>query len=263
MKKLFFLTILTALLVAVPSVADLDNDDTVIVTLTSRDGDRLTVEGPDGEMFLTWPGADFDNGEHLVVKLDETGNATEIVTIEDRVDVVGEMQDDLRAVTGSVASTSTEQLIVKTMTGETAFVINPEKLFPPVPTPDDNVVVLYRVVERQGQDELRATQLVFLPQPLPAEPNVRVSYEPIEREVEQTVAEIDRELDETADQIAEEIDEEIDTETYADTTYDSDTTYESTYTRASLPQTAGEMPLLGLLSLLAIAGAFSLRAFRS
>jgi hypothetical protein len=97
------------------------------------------------------------------VRLDAEGAADRVLIIEDSVEVTADFDPDAeRAVLGIVSATSPDQLLVETTTGEQAFVVNPEKLFPPLPTPDQRVAVTYRTLEIHPPQHL-ATGLIVLP----------------------------------------------------------------------------------------------------
>ena len=81
--------------------------------------------------------------------------------------VVVEDEETEGALLGIVTAISPQQLLVETTTGEQAFVINPEKLFPPLPEADQKVAVTYRTLEVHPPQHI-ATGLVVLPKELDA-----------------------------------------------------------------------------------------------
>jgi hypothetical protein len=126
--------------------------------------------------------ADLAPGDVILVRLDEPGSwrADQVLIVKESVEVTAELDPDgERAVLGTVSATSPDQLLVETTTGEQAFVVNPEKLFPPLPTPDQRVAVTYRTLELHPPLHM-ATGLVVLPDDFRfASGNVRVTSEPV------------------------------------------------------------------------------------
>ncbi len=131
--------------------------------------ETLVLDTPEGrETFALdadtiQPGG-LDTGDLVVVRSTEPGSplAEEVIMVEDRIEVLGEIDDQERAVFGTVSATSPQQLLVETPTGGQAFVIDPEKLFPPLPAPDQRLVVTYRTLEIHPPLHM-ATGLVALP----------------------------------------------------------------------------------------------------
>lgn len=120
-------------------------------------------------------------GDFVLVRVDEPGSwrADQVLIVDERVEVTGEIDPDAeRAVLGTVSATGRQQLLVETVDGKQAFVVNPEKLFPPLPTPDQKVAVTYRTLEVHPPQYL-ATGLVELPADFRLDSgNVRVTSEP-------------------------------------------------------------------------------------
>lgn len=281
-KHTWFPPLLAALLLLpVASLADHGGDHTMVVTVERVETERLIIHGEDGERVLVMTTATvrpprLEPGDHVVVKM-EGDSLAEIMVIDDSIDITGDLPNDRNlALLGSVKATSPDHLIVKTVTGESAFVIDPEKLFPPVPTADDNVVVLYRVVDLAGKDKLMAEELIWLPEDvdLTAESSVKVSYEPIEGETRTARVETTRTTDRTMDHAdhagvadhearADHAHAEANAELDRRVNLDRDRNDTETSTRTRLPQTASAMPLIGLLGLLSLLGAVSIRIFRA
>ncbi len=156
-------------------------------TVTAATGTTLTVQAPDqtthtfqlGDAVLP---AGIEEGDMVLVRTSaDRTEVQEILHIEEAVEVVTEAEPDVeRAVVGTVRSTGTSQLLVDTTNGAQAFVIDPERLFPPLPTADQKVIVAYRV-EDVNPPLYKATELIVLPADfqLAQGGQVRVSSEPI------------------------------------------------------------------------------------
>jgi hypothetical protein len=136
------------------------------VVVTSGTG-QLEIETSDGrKTFQVAPAvvmpADLQPGDLVLVSVSEPGSldANRILIVNDTI-VVTEDRGAEQAVVGTVKSTSPQQLIVETTTGGQAFVIDPEKLFPPLPAPDQRVAVMYRTLEVHPPQYM-ATGLVLL-----------------------------------------------------------------------------------------------------
>jgi hypothetical protein len=156
-----------AALCAVAAIANPGND-IVSGVVVSHDASGVVIETTEGRRtFLlgadvTFP-ADVTAGDIVVVSLTEPGSseAEKVVAVDEQVVVVGEAEAE-RAVIGTVTAISPQQLLVETTTGGQAFVISPEKLFPPLPEPEQRVAVTYRTLEVHPPQHM-ATGLVVLP----------------------------------------------------------------------------------------------------
>lgn len=164
------MAIVFATVAALCAVAAFANPDSDIVSgvVVSHDGSGVVIETSEGRRtFLlgadvTFP-ADVTAGDIVVVSLTEPGSseAEKVVAVDEQVVVVGEAEAE-RAVIGTVTAISPQQLLIETTTGGQAFVISPEKLFPPLPEPDQRVAVMYRTLEVHPPQHM-ATGLVVLP----------------------------------------------------------------------------------------------------
>ncbi len=131
--------------------------------------DTIEIETSDGRRTYVFTDdaivpAELADGDFVLVRVDDPSQrAEQIIIVDERVEVVGEALDEAeRAVVGTVTATSTDQLLVETPTGGQAFVIDPEKLFPPLPEPNQRVVVTYRTLEIHPPMHM-ATGLILLP----------------------------------------------------------------------------------------------------
>ena len=152
--------------------------------LVSVEADRVivTIEGSDTAYLLTDGAAvaeNLENGDLVLVRVidRETMTADRVVVVDTEVEVLEDVGAE-RAVFGTVQATGPQQLIVETTSGEQAFVVQPEKLFPPLPTPDQRVAVTYRTLEVHPPRHL-ATGLVVLEEGLAPRSAVRVTSEPV------------------------------------------------------------------------------------
>lgn len=257
-------------------------DHAKVVTFDSMNASDQTVVvvSDSGPMTLTWTAetvrpVSLQNGDRLVVRMDDDGNVTEILRIDESVLVTEERPADRRfAVAGSVKATGPSNLILNTMSGATAFVLRPEKLGW-LPGPKEQVAVIYRVQERAGQDDYIATELVKMPA---GWASVRVVDDsPIVEErvatTTTTTTTIETEPEptfetETETGIAAISDEDFDTEPAVvaqvdDNAFDndlSDSRSERTFTE--LPQTAGTLPMVLIGGLIALCFGAALRFSR-
>lgn len=172
------------LLAAATSLAAAPSTDVASGVVVSTALDTLVLDTTNGrDTFALAPGArlatDLAPGDTVLVRLDDTGRGTDVLLIEDRVEVTAPLDTETeRAVLGTVSATSPQQLLVETTSGEQAFVVNPEELFPPLPTPDQKVAVTYRTLDLNPLRHL-ATGLVVLPADFRlAGSAVRVTSEP-------------------------------------------------------------------------------------
>lgn len=252
MRRILTIALLALLAVSGPALAEHAQtlkpgtvvsigDDTLVV---EADGAETTYHLADGAVVP----ATLATGDVVLVRLsDESTMTTDRVLAVDEEVMVTEDLETERAVVGSVKATSTDQLIVDTTTGEQAFVVNAEKLFPPVPQPDQRVAVTYRTLNITPP-RYKATGFVVLEDNMAAAPNVEVSSEPVA-----TVAEAEPEpaprMERTAPAPAPEA------PAPAPTTMTQEPAEE-------LPQTGSSLPALGLLglTLLALGGATRFRS---
>ena len=256
-------------LMALPAAAD-DMAGRIVV---HGDAD-LTIDTGDGERTYELNDVDLPDGvaegDLVVLRMDDDGQVIDVVTIDDEIEVVDvvDQEGTYRAVMGEVNATSTDQLLLNTTTGEQAFVINPEKLFPPVPEPGMHLVVQYRVVEIDPPLYM-ADRLIAVPASLVAHDhgNVAVTTEPVEVEME---ADMDAEMDVDADVDVDadmevdadmDVEAEMDVDADMDVNADVDADMDADMEPARLPQTASSLPLAltGGLVLLALGGALRLR----
>lgn len=185
-RQLTHLTVLASLLLFVTAVPAAAEPEIAAGIVFTADPHAIVLETPEGrQTYELAEGAavpaDLAPGDPVLVRIDEPGSwrADEVLIVEDRVEVTGELApEEERAVLGTVSATSPQQLLVETTTGEQAFVVNPEKLFPPLPTPEQKVAVTYRTLELHPPRHL-ATGLVVLPDDFRlASGAVRVTSEP-------------------------------------------------------------------------------------
>ena len=142
------------------------------VVVTSGTGE-IVVETSDGrKTFMIGDSvmmpAGLAEGDIVLIDVDSPGslNAEKVMIVHDHI-VVIEDEESEGALLGVVTAISPQQLLVHTTTGEQAFVINPEKLFPPLPEADQKVAVTYRTLEVHPPQHM-ATGLVVLPNDLDA-----------------------------------------------------------------------------------------------
>jgi LPXTG-motif cell wall-anchored protein len=183
MRKLLSILLLTALAATGPALAE--QPQTVRTgTVVSIDHDTLVIEADGAETtYRLTEGAllpaALAAGDFVLVRLtaDSDTATDQVLAIDERVMVTEDLESE-RAVVGSVTATSPDQLLVDTTTGEQAFVVNPEKLYPPLPTPDQRVAVTYRTLEVHPPRYM-ATGLVVLEGGPATASNVEVSSEPV------------------------------------------------------------------------------------
>ena len=183
MRKLLAITLLTALaatglalaeqpqIVKAGTVVSIDHETIVI----EADGAETTYQLAAGAIV---PPA-LSTGDFVLVRLTAEGEMTtdQVLAVDEQVMVTEDLQSE-RAVIGAVTATSPDQLLVDTTTGEQAFVVNPEKLYPPLPTPGQRVAVTYRTLEVQPPRYMATGLIVLEGQPSTAS-NVEVSSEPV------------------------------------------------------------------------------------
>ncbi|MEZ5332710.1 MAG: hypothetical protein R2991_11790 [Thermoanaerobaculia bacterium] len=178
-------TLLTCTLLLAGAVAlAADSGEVASGIVVSTAADTIVLDTPAGrDTFSLAPEAaltaDLAPGDTVLVRLDGDGRAADVLLVEDRVEVTAPLDRETeRAVLGTVSATSPQQLLVRTTTGEQAFVVDPEKLFPPLPAPDRKVAVTYRTLDLHPPRHL-ATGLVVLPDDFRlASGAVRVTSEP-------------------------------------------------------------------------------------
>lgn len=177
--------LLAALCLALPAAAAQEPQLASGTVFTVSAG-AIVLETPAGrETFELAAGAtvpaDLAPGDFILVRVDEPGSwrADQVLIVDERIEVAAELDPDAeRAVLGTVSATGRQQLMVETVDGRQAFVVNPEKLFPPLPAPDQKVAVTYRTLEVHPPQHL-ATGLVVLPADFRLDAgNVRVTSEP-------------------------------------------------------------------------------------
>ena len=273
------LVFLTGLLVA--AAAGADNLRSAAGTVVATDAHSITLETADGSATFvrgdtTVVPRPIALGDQVVVRHAGDRTAVDVLRIDEDVDVTTTAYADRLAVRGRVIATGTTNLIVNTTSGEQAFVVNPQKLFPPLPTPDDHVAVIYRVQKEQGRDRLIATDLVVLPAP-PA-PVMVVAETEVAAPITVDVVTADTEVAEPLP--AETLPAEllpappVRTVVIADAGLDADVdvaaedagafaarnlTFEAS---SRLPQTATPLPLVALTGLLALGLTMGLRISR-
>lgn len=185
MKKLLAIASIAVLGLAGAALAKPD-DDLVSGTVIASSGSTIVIDTPAGERsFVLAEGAvgpaALGSGDFVLVRLSEPGSesAEQILIVDERVDVTAEV-DEERAVLGTVTAASPDQLLVETSSGGQAFVVDPEKLFPPLPAPGKRIAVTYRTLEVKPPLHM-ATGLVELPADFQfLSGSVRETSEPIE-----------------------------------------------------------------------------------
>jgi hypothetical protein len=271
------------------------NKEMISGVVVSHEADELVIETGEGRRTFMLAGDTLvpDNvmaGDMVLVNLSEQDSeqVERIITVDEQVVVTDDLEAE-RAVIGVVTAVSPQQLLVKTTTGGQAFVINPEKLFPPVPQPDQRVAVTYRTLEVHPPQHM-ATGLIVLPNEMQvAQSRVLTTDEPASTLVsEEQRAEVDplaetEPLDESATLTAETeteteaLSQEAEAET-ADSRanvasswpeetrpLDSSSAGASRYgsdTEASLPQTSSALPALLLVGALALSLGAAIRFVR-
>ncbi|MEZ5332731.1 MAG: LPXTG cell wall anchor domain-containing protein [Thermoanaerobaculia bacterium] len=183
MRKILSITLLS--LLAATGLAAAEQPQTLKAgTVVSVDDQTLVVESNGTETTYhlaeaaTVPST-LATGDVVLVRVadHDTMTTDRVLAVDEEVMVTENMEAE-HAVVGSVQATSTNQLILDTTTGEQAFVVDPEKLFPPVPTPDQRVAVTYRTLEL-NPPRYKATGLVVLDEGMDMASNVEVSSEPV------------------------------------------------------------------------------------
>lgn len=183
MRKLLSILLLTALAATGPALAE--QPQTVKAgTVVSIDHATIVLEADGAETtYRLTEGAILPpalaTGDFVLVRLtaDSDTATDQVLAVDERVMVTEDLESE-RAVIGSVTATSPDQLLVDTTTGEQAFVVNPEKLFPPLPAPNQRVAVTYRTLELHPPRYM-ATGLVILDGEPATASNVEVSSEPV------------------------------------------------------------------------------------
>ncbi len=228
----------------------LENLPAATGTLTSQADMTLVVETAEGPMtFLTNDTTEWidkvNSGDTVLVRYDpEDNHAIEVFEVHEKIKVTDQLEGQRRAVLGKVTGSTPNELLVESNQG-TIFVLRPDELYPPLPTTNDKVAVVYRVQELQGDERAIGTDLAVLPEDfeLPRAGSVQISSEPIEQPETETVVAETTVMVETTPEPAPEPKTETTSETQM----------------ASLPQTASPLPLIGLLGALSLSGGIALR----
>lgn len=250
MKRLL-ISLSILLLAAVPAAAI----ESHVGTVVSADDSTLVIETTDGETKIDWSAMedrpfDLKKGDAVVIRYD--GDApSEILVVDEKVMVAESTPETYHAITGTVDQANTEHLILSTPSGQEAFVIYPDKLFPPFPEPGQRIALIYRETGTSSKySQYAASEIIELDESFQlASDNVEVAYEDIE-EPEETETQVAR----AEASVSVETDAETD-EAWSDESYDAPLQEEDTYqTARALPQTASALPLIGLLGLLAALG---------
>ncbi|HUP22901.1 MAG TPA: hypothetical protein VNB06_08165 [Thermoanaerobaculia bacterium] len=246
----------------------------VVVT---HEGDELVIETGEGRRtFLlagdTYVPSNIMAGNMVLVTLSEQDSeqVERIMTVDEQVVVTDDLEAE-RAVIGIVTAVSPQQLLVKTTSGGQAFVINPEKLFPPVPQPDQRVAVTYRTLEVHPPQHM-ATGLIVLPDEL----QVTQSRALVTDEPASTRAQGDESATLTAE--TEALAQEAEAETAAtrasvasswpeatrsrDTSEEADRSRYGSESEARLPQTSSALPALLIVGALALSLGAAMRFVR-
>lgn len=254
MRKTLSITLLS--LLAVTGLAVAEQPQTLKAgTVVSVENDTLVVESNGAETTYhlaeaaTVPST-LTTGDVVLVRVADRDTMTtdRVLAVDEEVMVTGDLETE-HAVLGSVRATSTNQLILDTTTGENAFVVDPEKLFPPVPTPDQRVAVTYRTLEL-NPPRYKATGLVVLEDATDMASNVVVSSEPVA-----TVAQAEPEPAERMQRVAPAPTPSPEASAPAPAPMTEEPA-------EALPQTGSSLPALGLLglTLLALGGATRFRS---
>jgi hypothetical protein len=218
-------------------------------------------------------------GDMILIALSEQDSeqVERIITVDEQVVVTDDLVAE-RAVIGTVTAVSPQQLLVETTNGGQAFVISPEKLFPPLPQPDQRVAVTYRTLEVHPPQHM-ATGLIVLPDELQVaqsrilttdEADPLAEPEPLDESATLTAEtdalaqddalaqEAEAEVADTRASVASSWPEEtrpLDTSSAGTSRYGSDT-------EASLPRTSSALPALLLVGALALSLGAAIRFVR-
>lgn len=254
MKRLL-ISLSILLLAAVPAAAI----ESHVGTVVSADESTLVIETTDGETMIDWSAMedrpfDLQEGDAVVVRYDGD-DPSEVLVVNEKVVVAETTPETYRAIAGTVDQANPQHLILSTPGGQEAFVIYPDKLFPPFPEPGQRIAVIYRETGTSTKySKYAASEIIELDESFQlASDNVEVAYEDIE-EPEETETQVAR----AEASVSVETDAKTDAKTdeaWSDESYDASLQEEDTYqTARALPQTASALPLIGLLGLLAALG---------
>lgn len=243
--------------------------------VVSHEAGELVIETRDGHRTFrlaedTYIPSNIMAGNMVLVTLSEQDSeqVKRIMTVDEQVVVTDDLEAE-RAVIGIVTAVSPQQLLVKTTSGGQAFVINPEKLFPPVPQPDQRVAVTYRTLEVHPPQHM-ATGLIVLPDEL----QVTQSRALVTDEPASTRAQGDSTLTADTEALAREAEAETAAtrasvaSSWPEATRSRDTSEEAGSSRygsesaARLPQTSSALPTLLILGALALSLGAAMRFVR-
>lgn len=256
MRKSILFTFTIATLLAGTALA-VDNLPAATGTLTSQADMTMVVDTAQGEMtFVTDDATKWldpvNTGDTVLVRYDpENNHASEVFKVYEKIEVTDSLAGERRALYGTVTATGDHGVIIQSNQGQ-VFVLEPDRLDPPLPAAQDKVVLVYRVQELPEGEEGVATDLAILPDDyvLPRAGSVAMSSEQMETEEETVVAETTVETETTT---------VVETETETTPMYEPETTETETTKMASLPATASPLPLMALLGALSLSGGFALR----
>ena len=214
------------------------------VWIETEEGPQFYALEPD----TTRP-ADLETGETVIVHHAD-GTALELLRVDATVEVEEEyLTEGRRAVLGEVTASSPEQVLVETAAGGQAFVVQSEKLFPPLPVKGDKVAVIYRVERTATSEEAKGEELVILPSDTVLSNGVvRVSFTEIEPETEEVA-----EADPQAEAALAETDPQPE---------EPAVPQPQTQIAETLPQTASPFTLIGLAGVALLGGGLALRRRR-
>lgn len=246
----------TCLLLAVPAVAVQSHTGTI----TQIDDTQVVVETDSGEQTLEWTGDltrpdDLEKGDAVIVRFD-ADQPSEVLLIDEQVQVADSDLERYHAIAGTLQEVNPDHMILETQTGQEAFVIYPEKLFPPMPAEGKRVAVIYRETGTTSKySQFAASEIIELDESFQLANNVEVSYSDIEQpEPQETQVAEASEPEMTEPEMTE-------TQTY-EPSDDEMTETETAETERTLPQTASALPLIGLIGLLAALGWIALGVLR-
>ena len=130
-----------AMLLCLTAAAANPEKELVSGVVVTHETGQLVIDTDEGQKTFTVDAAlvpiDLVEGDIVLVGVAEPGSmqADRLIVVDEQVIVTEDLEAE-RAVIGTVSAVSPQQLLVETTTGEQAFVIAPEKLFPPLPEPD-------------------------------------------------------------------------------------------------------------------------------
>lgn len=117
---------------------------------------------------------------NMVVVFEQTKGsriASRVTLVDEQIDVTGKASKQRAVIGRTAAGRSPGHLIIKTLDGKEAFVIDPKVFRQPLPTPDQRVAVTYRV-ENVKPPIYKATGIVVLADKLDESP-VQITYSEI------------------------------------------------------------------------------------